>query len=242
MHLIKLDATGSTNAYLKKLWQDGKPADWTVVWARNQYGGRGQKGAIWHSEAGKNLTFSVLKYFKNFDIRHQFHLNMAVSLAVFEALQELDVQQIKVKWPNDIMSGSVKICGILIENIVKATEIRAAVIGIGLNVNQEDFGELGRAASLKTITGLDYKLDQVLRLIMDKLVLHLQNMENTPASSPKEAYEAAMYRLNLVSSFAFPDGSTSNGIIRGISESGKLIVEEEYNRRVFDMKEIQLLN
>ncbi|MGI9548205.1 MAG: biotin--[acetyl-CoA-carboxylase] ligase, partial [Flavobacteriaceae bacterium] len=133
MHLIKLDATGSTNLHLKKLWQDGSPIDWTVVWTANQHSGRGQQGSIWHSEAGKNLTFSVLKYFKNFDIRHQFRLNMAVSLAVFEALQQMDVPQIRVKWPNDILSGTEKISGILIENIVKAKERKATVIGIGLN-------------------------------------------------------------------------------------------------------------
>lgn len=242
MYLIKLDATDSTNAYLKELWQNNQPEDWTVIWARDQYGGRGQQGTVWSSEPGKNLTFSVLRYFEDFDIKHKFLLNIVVSLSVFQTLRQLGVPKISVKWPNDIMSGSQKICGILIENILKAKSVRATVIGIGLNVNQENFGKIQRAASLKMVTGIEFNLEELLELILDELVKQMQHLNVYDAAVLKESYQAVMYRIDLPSSFIFPNGKRENGIIRGISDEGKLMVELETATRIFDMKEIELLN
>ncbi|MBT8321842.1 MAG: biotin--[acetyl-CoA-carboxylase] ligase, partial [Eudoraea sp.] len=119
MHLIKLGATDSTNAYLKELLASKDAPDGTVVQAECQQKGRGQMGREWHSEPGKNLTFSLLKKFSNFPVTKQFLLNIISSLAVVEVLNTYDVPELKVKWPNDIMSGNQKICGILVENVVK---------------------------------------------------------------------------------------------------------------------------
>ena len=242
MHIIKLDATGSTNAVLKELWQDGQAKDWTVVWADYQHSGRGQKGTVWQSEPGKNLTFSVLKSFKNFDIQDQFLLNMAVSMAVFEALDSLGIPDLKLKWPNDILSGSRKICGILIENMVKASRVTAAIIGIGINVNQMEFGELKEAASLRSITGKDYELESLLNSNIGHLQTRLDDFKPLSRKKITREYHSILYRKDMVSSFIFPNGKKANGIIRGISERGELLVETEADTRSFSMKEIQLLN
>ncbi|MEN8788984.1 MAG: biotin--[acetyl-CoA-carboxylase] ligase [Flavobacteriaceae bacterium] len=242
MHMIKLDATASTNAYLKDLWQDEKPEDETIVWASHQFGGRGQQGTEWHSEAGKNLTFSVLKYFDGLKAQHQFVLNMAVSLAIHEALNELKIPKISIKWPNDILSGTYKICGILIENMVKSKEIRASVIGIGVNVNQEDFGSIEKAGSLRLITGLSYDLDSLISLIMKYIHMRLKNFTTDNYLDIKAAYEKLLYRMGIPSTFLLPDGTKFNGIIRGITGSGQLKLETEQGNRVFDLKEIRLLN
>ncbi len=242
MHIIKLSATASTNAYLKDLWQNKKPEDETIVWAIDQFEGRGQQGAEWQSEPGKNLTFSVLKYFKGLEVQHQFALNMTISLAIKEALNELRIPEISIKWPNDILSGSYKICGILIENMVKAKEIGASVIGIGLNVNQDDFGSLEKAGSLRLITGLSYDLYSIIVLIMKYLHIRLKNFTASNFAELKADYEKLMYRRGIPSTFVLPEGPQFMGIISGITNGGHLELETEEGKQVFDLKEIRLLN
>ena len=94
--ILKLDATDSTNLYLRDLLRSENPLDYTVVVAEKQLKGRGQMGAVWQSKGGKNLTFSVLKIFYALSVQHQFVLNIAVSLAVIDALNEFSVPNVKV--------------------------------------------------------------------------------------------------------------------------------------------------
>ena len=242
MHIIKLDATRSTNETLKTLWREGSSKDGTVIWALDQYAGRGQKGASWESQPGKNLTFSILKKFEGLEAHRHFAVNLAVSIALYKALTELNIPGLRVKWPNDIMSGSQKIGGILIENFVKAKMLQASVIGIGLNVNQEDFGQLTSAASLKTVTGSEYKLEDVLDLLLEKLKDQWPRLANEALHSMKQDYETMMYRRGLNSRFEFPDGNTGQGCIRGVDDNGRLLVELSDRTQSFDLKEIRLLD
>jgi len=99
MQIIKLDATDSTNQYLKDLMLTDVPVDFTVVVAKEQRKGRGQMGTVWQSENGKNLTFSVLKKIKNLDVNNQYELNICVSLAIIESLKAISVPNLSIKWP-----------------------------------------------------------------------------------------------------------------------------------------------
>ena len=151
MQIIKLDATHSTNLYLKKLSVEKQLEDFTIVVTENQFEGRGQRGAVWQSEKGKNLTFSIFKRIGDLAIRHQFAIGMCTALAVYNCLDEYGVPDLRVKWPNDIMSGQKKICGILIENTFASGIIKSAIIGIGLNANQTNFVGMEKASSLKLV-------------------------------------------------------------------------------------------
>ncbi|MDX1314049.1 MAG: biotin--[acetyl-CoA-carboxylase] ligase, partial [Eudoraea sp.] len=91
MLLIKLDATDSTNAYLKDLLVSENPPDGTVVQAVWQKKGRGQLGRDWVSEPGKNLTISILKRFKGLGVSEQFVLSIITSLAIAELLKKYKV-------------------------------------------------------------------------------------------------------------------------------------------------------
>ena len=242
MRIIKLDATGSTNATLKELWQNGHAPDWTVLRADNQTAGRGQQGTSWISEPGKNLTFSILKKFDSLEALHQFLLNMAVSLAVNDTLKEMQTPELQVKWPNDIMSGSNKICGILIENIVKSNYIQAAVIGLGLNINQQDFGEVTGATSLKNINGKDCDIEEVFSLLIESLKLRLDRLTSDNYEDVRSEYESVLYRKDSLSRLSIDGMETQLGMIRGISKEGKLLVEFDGTTSAFNMKEIQLLD
>ncbi|WP_297796112.1 biotin--[acetyl-CoA-carboxylase] ligase [uncultured Eudoraea sp.] len=243
MQRVKLDATDSTNAYLKKLMATEKVQDFTVVTANNQLSGRGQRGAQWESEAGKNLTFSVLRYFENFRIQEQFALNIIASLAVYKTLKKLFIPNLYVKWPNDIMSGNNKICGILIENNLKNDLIKSSIIGIGLNVNQMDFGKLNKASSLKRITGRTIDLDEVLTAILDNLKVLFEEFTPGKVHGIREQYESFLFRKDKPSTFRDSNSKLVTGYIRGITEEGKLVVEfEDAIFKEFGFKELELLH
>jgi len=242
MRIIKLDATDSTNAYLKNVMQTEVLDDFTTVIANQQLKGRGQVGAAWHSERGKNLTISVLKRFNALNARRQFILNMAVSLAVYNTLKELQITNLSIKWPNDILSGNKKICGILIENVMQEQFISFSIIGIGLNVNQLSFPGLKSATSIKLQSGRTIVLDELLDQLLNELKKILSGLEDIKFAKIKEAYEDYLFRKDKPSTFKNIENQLFTGYIRGISDSGKLRLEiEDHILQEYDLKEIQLL-
>ena len=242
MRIIKVDAIDSTNSFVRKFYEGNKDFEPVCVRAITQTAGRGQRGSNWVSKTGKNLTFSILYPQKKLNISKHFLLSASVSLAVIEALATLDIPDLKVKWPNDILSAKLKIGGILIENIVKTEGIVASVIGIGLNINQEDFKDLPQAGSLKSISGSSFDLDEVLYKVVLKIEENLIALPDMSSTEILERYAQNMFRLNVVSSFANPDGKRFNGIIRGVTTEGKLNLEiEDAVFKTYDLKEIALL-
>ncbi|MEP2239590.1 MAG: biotin--[acetyl-CoA-carboxylase] ligase, partial [Maribacter sp.] len=173
MQIIKLDATQSTNTYLKDLSFKKELDDFTVITTRNQTLGRGQMSAKWESESGKNLAFSILKNNINVPIQRVFLVSVCVSLAIVDALNRLGIPNLSIKWPNDILSGNSKIGGILIENILSGSKIKRTIIGFGLNVNQEVFKNAPNASSLKNIMGANFNLDSVFYSLIEQLNLYL---------------------------------------------------------------------
>jgi len=242
MGIVKLDATDSTNQFLKELILKKELGDFTVVTTEKQREGRGQMGSRWESEPGKNLTISVLKKFDDFSISNQFLLNICTSLAILDTLKGLSIADLSVKWPNDILSGTSKICGILIENILLGHQIQASIIGIGLNVNQVTFNTSTNASSLKLLLGRNLNRDAILRHILENLKIRFLEMEENNSNDLWEAYESHLFRKDKPATFKSPDGTIFMGFIRSISPQGKLLVElEDEVLKDFDLKEIQLL-
>src|SRR5690606_23125860 len=139
------------------------------VVANHQTNGRGQQGAGWDSEPEKNLTFSLLFQDLELPAHEHFKLNATISLTLLGFLEENGLKNLSVKWSNDILSGNFKIAGILIENTLKNGKIKDSIIGIGLNVNQENFPGLLQAASLKSLLGKDFDLDDLLKTLVEEI-------------------------------------------------------------------------
>lgn len=242
MRIIKVNAINTTNDFARNLYagkSDFKPS---CVWALNQTHGRGQRGAGWEANPGQNLTFSILYPKIQVEVDRQFLLSAAVSVAVVKALENFNIPNLKVKWPNDIMSGNFKIGGILIENILKNNEMSASVIGIGLNVNQVEFPDLPQAASLKMLTGISYNLEEVLAGLLDSVKGSLDSISIHNQSKVLEEYAEKMFRKDVVSTFQYPDNSYLTGIIRGVTTTGRLNVEIENSVfKTFDLKELKLM-
>ncbi|MFS4457264.1 biotin--[acetyl-CoA-carboxylase] ligase [Maribacter sp. 2304DJ31-5] len=242
MQLIKLDATESTNSYLKGLLGHDELGDFTVVLTDNQTKGRGQINASWSSEPGKNLTFSVLKFFNGIGPQHQFLINVCVSLAIYDALAAVGVPRLSIKWPNDILSGASKICGILIENLISGQEIKSTIIGIGLNVNQTVFSKGLNASSIKLQLGMEVNKEELLELILSMLKESLSQVDVHQWKSLYERYQKEMFRKDMPSTFQKPDGSFFTGIIQGITQNGMLKIHLENDERLeFNFKEVKLL-
>lgn len=243
MHLIKLDAIDSTNTYLKNLMRTEKLFDYTVVSAKNQHKGRGQRNASWESELGKNLTFSVLKKELSLSTKDYFKINCCVSLAIYECLHQNSIQNLHIKWPNDIMSGNSKICGILIENTLSGSTIHDVIIGIGLNVNQVLFPNLKNVSSLKLLKGESFDLNALLHQLISQLKFSFDTYLNLPLDTLIKMYEQYLFNKDVVSNYKDEGDLKFKGAICGVTQEGKLmVVLESGKKRVFGLKEIHYLN
>ncbi|MFL2637881.1 MAG: biotin--[acetyl-CoA-carboxylase] ligase [Flavobacteriaceae bacterium] len=243
MNIIKLDAIDSTNNYLKKIILNEGVNDYTVVTAKFQTQGKGQLGTEWESEHSKNLICSVYKKDINIKVQDQFVISALVSLALIKTLRKVNLSNMHIKWPNDIMSDNKKICGILIENIVKENYIKDTVIGIGLNVNQTIFNNLPNAASIKNLIGTTCSIDEILKDLVKNVKYYFNELDKSSINSIFEKYEDALFRINKPSTFKNSKGEVFSGYIKGVSRSGKLNVMLEDNLvESYDLKEISMLN
>ena len=242
MRIIKLNAIDSTNTYLKRISDKEVLDDYTAVTAKYQTQGRGQMGTIWDSERAKNLMCSVFKDDSKIPVEYQFYISMVASLAIVKSLQNFNIPKLYVKWPNDILSENKKICGILIENVIKNTSLECSIIGIGLNVNQTEFGKLPNASSLKILTGTVFNLDELLQLILTNLKYYFEFLEKGDLEFIKRTYENRLFRKDKPSSFKDQQGKIFAGFIKGINDIGNLqILLEDDIVKEYDLKEVTLL-
>ena len=241
MQLIKLNTTNSTNNYLKKLLVDTALEDFCVVIAKHQIKGKGQMGAEWVSEKGKNLTFSILKKKPSIVFSRQFLLSILVSLSIIKTLEHYNIPKLAIKWPNDILSDHCKISGILIENIIKSNTIDFSVIGIGINVNQELFLGLSKVNSLKSILGIPIDKDVLLHKLIKNLQIYFELYAEKGEGDLKAEYKSYLFRKDKPSTFELPDQSLFTGIIRDVTDEGKLRVQMEEGTKEFNLKELKLL-
>jgi BirA family biotin operon repressor/biotin-[acetyl-CoA-carboxylase] ligase len=241
MKLIKLDAIDSTNDFLKGLASKQILENFTVVTAENQTKGKGQMGAVWDSEPSKNLIMSVLVSDFISGINRLFDINIVVSVSIIQALEDFNIPELTVKWPNDIMSYTKKIGGILIENSIKSDGSINSIVGLGLNVNQISFESLPKASSLAAICHTTFDKDKILLTIIDKLEQNIQLWSRNSDLFWSE-YSNKLFKKGLPMPFEGQDQENFMGIIKGVSPIGKLeVLLEDDSFAEFDIKEIQML-
>jgi len=229
LKIIKLDAIDSTNSFLKELAQNSVLEDYTIAITDKQISGRGQMNKSWHSEPFKNLTFSTFTQLKDIKTIHQSYLNLAISLAIYDSLNNLSVPNLTIKWPNDIMAGNFKICGILIETTLNQKKIKNIIIGIGLNVLQEKFpNHIKNASSLKNLINIDFNFEELMLKIIKQLQFRVSEIENGNFQKVNDEYHRVLYKKGIPSTFL--DTTTQllfMGIIVGVSKTGKLRIQIE---------------
>lgn len=226
MHIIKLNAIDSTNDYLKQLCKRGEVENGTVVYAETQYQGRGQTGSVWVTEPGKNLTMSMLIRDTVAADDSMFTLNVAVAVSILAVLQELQIPNLSIKWPNDIMSDKKKVGGILIENTIDSHSSLTSVVGIGINTNQQRFENLPQASSLINLTGEEYDRFRLAMQIATRIEAACEEIRSGNSERYWESYRMLLFKKDVP--MPFESGSARfMGIIRDVSANGRLQLELE---------------
>lgn len=241
INLIELSLTDSTNNYLKILSNKTMLEEFTVVRADYQSAGKGQRGNYWEAEQGKNLLFSFLLKPISIPISSQFILSELVSLALIQSLRNFS-DGFTIKWPNDIYWYDKKIAGILIEHDLINDKINKSIIGIGININQEEFvSNAPNPISLKKITGLEISIKDVLNLFL--INFYEKYSQITPAhfEAINNIYNQNLYRLKGAHLF-----SDKNGVFKASIQSVNMdgtfnLLDEQSNLRSYLFKEVHYI-
>jgi BirA family transcriptional regulator, biotin operon repressor / biotin---[acetyl-CoA-carboxylase] ligase len=239
-HHIRLEELESTNTFALELVRTGQAAEGTVISAKSQTAGRGQRGNTWHSAPGENLTISIVLRPGFLAPALQFDLTRAVALALAELVQTCCPNtEVKVKWPNDIYIGSRKVAGILIENILGSSRFIAAVVGIGLNVNQHSFGELSsKATSLKLASGNDFEPDILLQQLCSALENYYLMLRAGKQNELRKMYHEKLYLRGEIAKYS-SNGQHFKATITGTTPEGLLLLTTETGEeKQFVFKEI----
>lgn len=172
LNFIVLDTVTSTNRFVADELDDAPHG--TVVMAREQTAGRGQRGNSWEAAPGMNVTMSIVLRPEALDVTRQWRMSQAVSVGAAKWLCGMltDVPgAVALKWPNDLYVGDCKIGGILIENSLDGRSIRRAIVGIGLNVNQVEFrSDAPNPVSLAMLTSRRYDVEAASRSLAASMV------------------------------------------------------------------------
>ncbi len=235
----------STNSYLNRRCQQGA-APWSVVVAERQTAGRGRYQRAWESPPGVGLWFSIL-------LRPALaadHLNLVNMLAAVTLSHLLETEcrrqsgtdtRIVVKWPNDLMIGARKLCGILLESQFSKNKLEALIVGIGLNVNHDpgDFPpELReRAVSLKMLCGQPLDRQNLLIAILDAFYQNYQHYipERLPDIRQMYLKKVASLGEEIVINLGH---SQLTGKFEDITGEGCLVLNVAGERRIISTGEI----
>jgi BirA family biotin operon repressor/biotin-[acetyl-CoA-carboxylase] ligase len=176
--VVTFEVIDSTNTAAKKLAENGAP-EGTAVIAEHQTAGRGRFDRTWHGEARKNIILSLI--LRPREDRSAHLLTYLTALCVANTAEHLAGVKVECKWPNDLLVGGKKICGILLESAWSDSNIDYVIVGIGMNVNQETFpDELQQTAtSLKKESGQESERGPIIRDFFERFEhAYLQSQES----------------------------------------------------------------
>jgi BirA family transcriptional regulator, biotin operon repressor / biotin---[acetyl-CoA-carboxylase] ligase len=228
----------STNVKLKTLISETHLQEGAVVSAGFQTEGRGQAGTVWESETDQNIMLSILLYPSFLKAGSQFTISEAIALGVHDFMHAfLPDSNIYIKWPNDIIIDGKKICGILIENALQGEQIAHTICGIGINVNEIP-GQKDRT-SLKAISGLEYDLRYLEKVLFSFIEARYLKLKSNP-DSISIAYLSKLFGFEKHIQFIdLKDQSRFKGLIIGINTDGRLLVETDNGLKLFALKEVK---
>jgi BirA family biotin operon repressor/biotin-[acetyl-CoA-carboxylase] ligase len=224
MNHIRFESIDSTNSYLKAHWREFPT--FQIVSAKHQTAGRGRMGNVWIDDESQAL-FSVL-WKDTGSLSIVPLLSFYAAVAVHQVLHK-DIPDLSIKWPNDLLVGKKKLCGILVETVFEGSTFQAAVIGIGLNANTQTFPP--SLADLATSVFLETGEPSIIEALIASITTKLQTtLEQDP--SVIIGYCNAHFALKD-KPIRFQDGSIMKQTVAiAIDEGGRLIVETD-GRRFF---------
>ena len=241
MNIIRVESVASTNSYLKELAHKQVLEEGTVIVTGNQTAGRGQRGNAWESEAGKNITCSILLYPSFLPVQRYFLLSEAISLGVKETLDAY-TGGITIKWSNDIYYDERKIAGILIENELTGKEYNLSIAGIGVNINQERFlSDAPNPVSLKQITGRELDTESFLKELVQNVLYRYERLKDGDTETLVRMYHDALYRKTGLHRYE-DNGGIFYARVDRVSDDGFLhLVTDANEKRSYAFKDVRFV-
>lgn len=242
-NLTILDEVGSTNTYLM---QHKNTAHASCVAAHIQTKGKGRRGRTWVSQLGASLTFSLLWRF-SCGAAGLSGLSLAVGVALIRAFNSLGVQNVQLKWPNDVLvfeqSTPKKLAGILIELQGDMEGPSAAVIGVGVNLNlpKNVLQNIDQPAiDLATVSTALIDQNMLLGTILKHLAEVLKSFEAQGFMGVRDEWLRYHAYQNKPVRMLLPNGVATQGVVQNVAEDGILLVETALGLQRFSAGEISL--
>lgn len=233
-----LDTVNSTNNYAMAKVHAGMASHGMAWFTHEQTDGKGQRGKSWEMEPGKNIAMSLVLETGQLSATQQFYLSAAIALACFDFFSGYAGGETKIKWPNDLYWRDRKAGGILIENIFHGKQWKWAIAGIGVNINQTNFGSgIKNPVSLKQITGKEINSVNAAKELYALLMKNVEALNADSAGTVIENYNKHLYKLNEDVEFK-KNGINFKTVIKGVSPQGRLLTIDAIER-TFDFGEVE---
>ena len=232
----------STNNKAQELISNNEIKDICWVQAYDQILGRGMGKNTWFSEAGMNITGSLVVFPSFLKAEEQFSVSLIASLSICDLL-DMYFDEVRIKWPNDILINGSKICGLLVEHAISGRNISHSIIGIGLNVNQRSFPpDIPGPTSFRQELGMEINLDELRDLLLDFLESRIARAEKGNFRMQRKQYLSKLYRYREFAPYRSGDEWFRARII-DIDRHGKLILETETGEiSNYGFKEIEFID
>lgn len=233
MRIFRFDEINSTNTYLKNM---ENIENYDCVIAKTQTAGVGRRGNIWVSNIGMALFSFALKEEKELSQEEYMKLPLIAGISLLSGLKKIVNLDYRFKWTNDIYIKDKKLSGILIEKIRDYY-----IIGIGINVNNGDFGYAQETAtSLKNETGDFFLTEDIIFCVINEFNKYFENFKNGKWNEILEEINSYNYLKNKkIEIFKYGE-NIGEGIAKNIASDGTLEVEINNEIRYFNIGEIHI--
>jgi BirA family biotin operon repressor/biotin-[acetyl-CoA-carboxylase] ligase len=221
------DNLNSTNSYLMERSQNNAPSGF-VCFAEHQTAGKGRRGRQWVSPFGSNIYLSILWRFQQGGIASTSGLSLAMGVAVIRALKQLNINEVGLKWPNDIYSQGKKLGGILIEVSGEADGPCSAVIGLGLNLFLPETQAQSIAQAWTDLTKITGENPLIRNNLAGAVLNHILSIVNGFEQVGIKAYLDEWRNYDCLKgqmATLFIGQQQIKGIVEGIDDNGLLLIK-----------------
>lgn len=232
-----LDTVESTNNYAIEKIKQGFGINGKTWFANEQWGGKGQRGKRWESEAGKNIILSIIVKPSELFADTPFYFSALIASTCRNFIASLITKTVKIKWPNDLYINDRKAGGILIENIYAGNVWEWAVIGIGINVNQVEFDAENNKTSILNEGNVIYDPLVLARRLHKAILLSFEALGTETIDFGLNQLNENLYKKGESILFTTAEKQLFSKII-SVNKLGQLITFSEAKEILFNVGEV----
>ncbi|MDQ6764004.1 MAG: biotin--[acetyl-CoA-carboxylase] ligase [Bacteroidota bacterium] len=237
---VVLERVDSTNNYAMGMVQNGDGNSGDAVFALEQTEGKGRRNKAWKSGKRQGILLSMIIEMQWLPVLYQFRVSVAAALGCYDFVSKYIKKDVKIKWPNDIFINDRKAGGILIENVLKGNLWQWSIIGIGVNVNQQNFETQDfQASSLRQLTGQVYDVVELGKELHEDVLARINQLQNGGYNEMLEEYNANLFARNKQVKLR-KGNIVFETTVQSVPPSGELITKDAIERS-FGFDEVEWL-